>query len=45
MINLLVIDRAYDRNSNVDKMMMVYLNLSMYNHFGIEIICPNRDVV
>ena len=27
MINLLAINRIYDRNVNVDKMMMVYLKL------------------
>ena len=45
MINLLVINRIYDRNVNVDKMMIVYLDLYMHNHFGIEIFSPNRDVV
>ena len=41
----LEINRSYDRNVNVDKMMMTYLNLCMHNHFGIEIFCPDRDVV
>ena len=45
MITTLAIKRIYDRNVNVDKLMMVYLNLCMHNHFGIEIIFPNRDVV
>ena len=45
MINILVIKRIYGRDVNVDKMMIVNLNLCMHNHFGIEIICPNRDVV
>ena len=45
MINILMIKRIYDRKVNVDKMMMVYLNLCMNNHFGIEIFCLNRDVV
>ena len=45
MINTLAINRVYDRDVNVDKIMMVYLNLCMHNHFGIEIFCPNRDVV
>ena len=45
MINLLAINRIYDRNVNVDKMMMVYLNLCLHNYFGIEIFCPNIDVV
>ena len=30
---------------NVDEIMMIYLNLCAHNHFGIEIFCPNRDVV
>ena len=45
MINILVINRIYDRNVNVDKMMMVYLNLCGHSHFEIEIFCPNRNVV
>ena len=45
MINTLAIKRIYDRDVNVDKMRMVCLNLCMHNHFGIEIFCPNRDVV
>ena len=45
MINILAIKRIYDRDVNVDKMMMVYLNLWMHNHFGIEIFCLNKDVV
>ena len=38
-------NRIYDGNVNVDKVMMTYLNLCMHNHFGLEILCPNRDVV
>ena len=38
MINTLVIKRVYDRDVNVDKMMMVYSNLCMHNHFGIDIL-------
>ena len=45
MINILVIKRIYERDVNVDKMMMVYLNLCKHNHFGIEIFCSNRDVI
>ena len=45
MINTLVIKRFYARDVNVGEMMMVCLNLCMHNHFGIEIIFPNRDVV
>ena len=45
MIKTLEINRIYDGNVNVDKMMMIHLNLCMHNHFGIEIFCPNRDVV
>ena len=45
MIIILAINRIYNRDVNVDKMMMVYLNLCMHNHFGIEIFCPNRDLV
>ena len=40
MINTLAIKRIYDRDVKVDKMMMVYLNLCMHNHFRIEIIFP-----
>ena len=45
MMNLLVLEGIYNRNVNLDKMMMVYLNLCTHNHFGIELFCPNRDVV
>ena len=38
MINILAIERIYDRDVNVDKMKMVYLNLCVHNHFGIEIL-------
>ena len=38
MMNLLVIKRIYNRN--VDKMMVVYLNLCTHNHFGMEIFAP-----
>ena len=38
-----MIKRIYDRD--VDKMMMIYLDLCMHNHFGIELFCPNRDIV
>ena len=44
MINILAIKGIYDKDVNVDKM-MIYLNLCVLNHFGIEIFCPNRDVV
>ena len=40
MINILAINRIYDRDVNVDKMMMVYLNLCMHSHFRIENILP-----
>ena len=40
MIKPLEINRIYDRNVNVDKMMMAYLNLCMHNHFKIEIFAP-----
>ena len=42
---MLAIKRIYDRDVTVDEMMMVYLNLCMHHHFGIEIFCPNRDAV
>ena len=45
MTNILAIKRIYDRDVKVYKMLIVYLNLYMHNHFGIEIFCPNRDVV
>ena len=45
MINILGINRVYDRDVNINKMMMVYLNLCTHNHFRIEIFCPNRDAV
>ena len=45
MIKTLDVNRICDRNVNVDKIMMVYLNLCMHNHFRIEIFFPNRDVV
>ena len=34
-----------DRDVNVDEIIMICLNLCMHNHFGIEIIFPNRDAV
>ena len=45
MIKILETNRIYDRNVNIDKMMMVCFNLCMPNHFRIEIFCPNMDVV
>ena len=34
------ISNKRDYNRNVNKMIMVYLNLCMHNHFGMEIFCP-----
>ena len=45
MINTLVIKRSCDRDVNVDEIIMICLNLCMHNHFRMEKILPNRDVV
>ena len=44
MIGTLVTKTFCDRDVNVDDT-MTCLNLCKHNHFGIEIIFPNRDVV
>ena len=45
MIDTLVIKTFCDRNVNEDDIIITCLNLCMHNHFGKEILFPNRDVV